>query len=174
MKRSAGGSLTGGTGDVNPQWLKISVTQSGADTFTQSTNPVPVQRLPTSGRAQVMEILKLFFYSDAARAEVDSTLQAFLTTKSYSSAPGKTDGPLIAWWKEATEITTSGQVVVSYPFQMDLMDGAGHGVIVATDNIYLSAGSSTTSVANVVYCWILYRWKNVALPEYIGIVQSQQ
>lgn len=174
MKRAATGSLTGGTGDVNPQWMKISTTQSGADTFTQTTNPIPVQRLPTSGRAQVMEILKILFYSDAARAEVDSTVQAFLTTKSYSTAPSKTDGPLIAWWKEATEITTSGQAVIQYPFVMDLMDGAGHGVIVATDNLYLSVGSATTGASNIVYAWILYRWKNVALPEYIGIVQSQQ
>lgn len=62
----------------------------------------------------------------------------------------------------------------------DLTDGAGHGVLIATDNIWLTAfingavpDIGTTAALNV-FCEILYRFKKVTLQEYIGIVQSQQ
>lgn len=56
----------------------------------------------------------------------------------------------------------------------DLTDGAGHGIIVATDNIYVTLFSAGTGVAAEVDVKIMYRFKNVALAEYIGVVQSQQ
>jgi len=167
-------SLTGGSGDVNPNWLKISVTQSAADTFTQSTNPIPVQRLKSNGKSQVMEILKVHWENISAITETDNSYNAFLTTKSYSSAPPLTDGPVIDHVRRNIILTTSGQVVVDQPVIHDLTDGAGHGVLVGTDNLYLSLGSATTGVAGQMTAWILYRWKNIGMAEYIGIVQSQQ
>jgi hypothetical protein len=56
---------------------------------------------------------------------------------------------------------------------LDLTDGAGHGLLIATDNIFMTVYSTNTGVANEVGCKILYRWKNVSVEEYIGIVQSQ-
>lgn len=50
-------ALTGGTGDVNPQFLPFNIVQSGNDATTTLTINVPIQRLPTQGRAQVLEIL---------------------------------------------------------------------------------------------------------------------
>lgn len=62
----------------------------------------------------------------------------------------------------------------------DLTDGAGHGVLIATDNVWLTAWLNgavpdigTTAQLNV-YAELLYRFKKVTLQEYIGIVQSQQ
>lgn len=70
----------------------------------------------------------------------------------------------------------SGQLVFQSTQQtQDLTDGAGHGVLVATDAIYLQI--FTTGVANTSETGrfrMLYRFKNVSLAEYIGIVQSQQ
>lgn len=56
----------------------------------------------------------------------------------------------------------------------DLTDGAGHGVLIATDSIYCNLQSVVTGILNDVVVKIGYRWKEVALVEYIGIVQSQQ
>lgn len=63
-----------------------------------------------------------------------------------------------------------------------MTDGAGHGVLVATDNIYLTLqtalssviGSSVGGIQGFGEAAILYRFKEVGLAEYIGIVQSQQ
>ena len=59
-KRARSDTLTGGTGDVNPQTLGGTVTQTSAETFTQTTIPVPVNRVTSSSSfAQVIEILWL-------------------------------------------------------------------------------------------------------------------
>lgn len=168
--------LTGGTGDVNPNWFKFGLSQSAADTFTQTTQPIPVQRL--SGglgkkRAMIMEVLKVLFFQTSAQAEVDSIISVYLTTKSYSTAPPDSDGPVIARIRLYNAITTSGMISTQFPIVVDLTDGAGHGMVVASDNFYLSIASSTTAIVNSFSCWVLYRWKNVGLEEYIGVAQSQ-
>jgi len=65
----------------------------------------------------------------------------------------------------------------------DLTDGAGHGILIATDNVYLSFDvlisspsgvSVSVLVGSYLQCDLIYRFKNVSLQEYIGIVQSQQ
>jgi len=65
----------------------------------------------------------------------------------------------------------------------DLTDGAGHGILIATDNVYLAfdvlisspAGNNiSVLVGSYLQADLIYRFKNVSLQEYIGIVQSQQ
>lgn len=167
-------SLTGGTGDVNPQWYKITVTQSGNDTTTTSANPLPVPRLQNNKKPTIMELLKIYWIVPET-IEVDSSIQAFLSTKNFSTtAPSQVDGTLIDTLFQTVRLTTSGMYYNTAPIIHDVTDGAGHGLLVATDNIYLQLSSAGTSAANVAYCWLLYRMKEVTLAEYIGIVQSQQ
>jgi len=54
-------ALTGGTGDVNPQALSWSITESGTDTTTVFTLNIPIQRLPQGRGAQVLEILRVSY-----------------------------------------------------------------------------------------------------------------
>lgn len=166
-------SLTGGTYDVNPQWFTIQLSQSAADTTTTQGFNIPIQRLKTQGRAQVLEILKIYwFYTNPA--EVDSQGAFFLTTNNTSAITVVTNSPgLIDFVFYASKITTSGSYLDDRPKIHDLTDGAGHGYLVATDSVYLQIQSNATSVANSCTVRMLYRWKNVSLPEYIGIVQSQ-
>jgi hypothetical protein len=60
------------------------------------------------------------------------------------------------------------------PFCLDLTDNAGHGILIATDSIYGQVNSANTATTNTVYFKLLYRFKEVNLIEYVGIVQSQQ
>jgi hypothetical protein len=60
------------------------------------------------------------------------------------------------------------------PIVHDLTDGAGHGLLLATDQLYLTISSFNFTNPNYVSCKILFRYKTVSLTEYIGIVQSQQ
>lgn len=57
---------------------------------------------------------------------------------------------------------------------IDLTDGDGHGILVATDNIYFQVTSNGFAGAQEQSAKLLYRFKEVSLVEYIGIVQSQQ
>ncbi len=70
----------------------------------------------------------------------------------------------------------SGQLTNQDPTDLvvDLTDDTGHGVLVATDNIFIQCFSSSALNPITASARLFYRWKNVSLAEYIGIVQSQQ
>lgn len=182
------GSLTGGTGDVSPQFFNMGQTQSAADTTTSGTFPIPIQRLlGKSGKAQVMEVLKLFwvrtsFPATAAVGESQDTITFAVTTSSFGTtapASGLSDPKVLYLRTDSNRgAFTAGGTYMAEDVNMsgfvDLTDGAGHGVLVATDNLFLQVGSTGTGASNSVSVKLLYRWKNVSVTEYIGIVQSQQ
>lgn len=175
MKRSRGGSLTGGTGDTNPQFLTFTATQSGADATTSTQINLPIQRLPISGKAQVMEVLKVWWTMAGNPVETDNFVLAILSTKNFSTTATTWGEPTVfSMYSRDMRITTSGSFETIEPFVQDFTDGAGHGIIIATDSIYCQVQSSATSATNIVRGKIEYRFKNVNLQEYIGVVQSQQ
>lgn len=185
MKRGRdGSSLTGGTGDINPQWLSFSASQSGADTTTTTTQAIPVQRLPTSGRSQVMEVLKIHIEgpvlpASASATETTDSWVLVIGTKNFAATAVTSAEPTIfASFSQVSRsaFTAAGTYfnVFSNTMDLDVTDGAGHGIIVATDNIFAQTQSTATGNTNTWRIKILYRWKNVSLQEYIGIVQSQQ
>ena len=63
-KRAAYGrdTLTGGTRDVNPQYLHGSVQMSAANTITEQVLATPIVRVgpQSNGKAIIMEILKVY------------------------------------------------------------------------------------------------------------------
>lgn len=178
-------SLTGGTRDVSPQLFHMRATQTAADTTTTETFPVPIQRLPFGNRAQVMEVLKAYFVTTslpaiASATEIQDVIQIFITTTSFGTTATNFGEPRVFahYVKNQrgafTAAGTYGMTQDDEPFQLDLTDGAGHGILVATDNIFMQIASSGTGASNTANVKLLYRWKNVPLQEYIGIVQSQQ
>jgi len=179
--------LTGGTDDVNPQYLSAAVTQTGTDAFTQLTLGTPIVRVGTdsSGSATIMEVLKVYFDlpipdTTAAAATLRSAIMCITT----SSGTGTTitpfsDPKVLAQFRRdnVNAFTAGGTGVLQMehgPHVMDLTDGAGHGVLVAVDNLFLECNTSGMSEAKTFRVKILYRFKKVKLVEYIGIVQSQQ
>lgn len=180
-KRRRVDSLTGGTKDVNPQYMNLKGTQSAADTYTQFTFPVPIQRLQSMNRAQVMEVLKVFFNTTniitTAAAQTSASITIQLTTKTQAAAVTLDEPTLFAQYEknsnEAFTAAGSYQSVQQEPYVWDCTDGAGHGVLVASDNIFLGIASIQTGVPVLAQVKILYRWKDVNISEYVGIVQSQ-
>lgn len=172
---SSARGLTGGTGDVNPQYLTVVAPQSGADTTTTTQVALPIQRLPNAARAQVLEILKVFYTIGATSAEVDNQIDVFISTTSFGTTGTNYGEPRVfSAYRRTLLLTTSGQSIYTEPFVQDLTDGAGHGILIATDSIFVQVVSATTSATNSARIKLMYRMKNVSLAEYIGIVQSQQ
>lgn len=169
-------NLTGGSGDVNPQYMHLTATQSGVDTTTSTAFNIPIQRLQNAGRAQVMEILKVFWDLSALDGiEVDSSLIGVLSTTSFGTTAANYGNTRVVDFARADRrLTTSGTFQGSNPVIHDLNDGAGHGFLVGTDNLYIQVQSGGTGATNSIYCKILYRWKDVSTTEYVGIVQGQQ
>lgn len=172
---SSARGLTGGTGDVNPQYLTVVAPQSGADTTTTTQVALPIQRLPNAARAQVMELLKIYYTIGSTPTEVDNFVEVTLSTTSFGTTATNFGEPRVfSTYRRVVAITTSGQIVYQEPFVQDLTDGAGHGILVATDSIFVQIVSATTGATNIARIKIMYRMKNVSLAEYIGVVQSQQ
>lgn len=173
--------MTGGTGDVNPQFMNISGSQSGADTTTQIQQAIPVQRLQTAGRAQVMEILKVLFNATyiqtSATGAVSHSIRVTLGTKSGVSSIS--DPTIFAYHEKynLNAFTAAGTGLLNRedtPYVLDLTDGQGHGFLVGADSLYMNIQSTATGQTNSANVKILYRWKDVSIQEYVGIVQSQQ
>lgn len=174
MKRARTDSLTGGTHDVNPQTLGGRVTESAANTFTQATIPVPVMRIGMSSQvAQVIEALWIEF--DFTNVETfNAAGEAFTMQLTVSGKTGTVeidDVDVIA--KAAfrfTALLTSGASANQLIQHIDLTDGAGHGMIIATPNIFLGVVGAglAAAVANAAFR-MAYRFKNVSLQEYVGL-----
>lgn len=184
MKKRRGESLTGGTGDVNPQFMHGSAPQTTTDTPATTTVALPVSRIPGADTATVVEVLKV--YVDFPQpTEVAVTEADRYATVSFSTASSGTTAILFSDPRTFAQITlkiedafTAGGTyhsVFDTPIVFDCTDGAGHGILIATDNIYVQfASTAWNTAAQTAYWKILYRFKEIGLLEYIGIVQSQQ
>ena len=185
-KRVAGDTLTGGTKDVNPQFLTVRVTQTGADTATTGSFGVPIQRVGpnTQGKAIIMEVLKAFFNMPTngvigAAGETIDSVSAFWSTVDFGTTGTSWSEPRVFAGCQRQRVgafTAAGTFADTEEnglIMQDLTDGAGHGILVATDNVFMQV-ISANGLTNQVDCKLLYRWKEVSLIEYIGIVQSQQ
>ena len=185
-KRGYGDMLTGGSRDVNPQFLSFNAATSAADTTTTTTQALPIQRLPTMGRSQVMEILQVWFERPglpaiASVTEIVDSMIIYLTTKSFgTTAIGGIGGESTVFafdhFSSRGAFTAAGTYKDFEPrvATLNLTDGAGHGIIIATDNIFAQVQSAGIGAVITYGVKVMYRMKNVSLTEYIGVVQSQQ
>jgi len=193
-KRSAssalGDQLTGGTKDVNPQFLHFNFALSAANTATEAQLVTPIVRVgpETGGTVIIMEILKVlvdFPSIDAdAAAATGRRADIYFSTVSNSSGgtvtmPNAGNPRVFAWAQHDvrnafTAAGTGALDIQENPRELDLTDGAGHGILIATDNIFIDATTTNQTGASGFSGKLMYRFKRVSLVEYIGIVQSQQ
>lgn len=184
-RRSYRDRLTGGTRDVNPQLFNGIYEQDTADTTVTKTINLPVNPVSQAGRAStVIEILKVIwhikplpFISDAAQ-QADTHWGA-LTTRDHGATAlegGESDIISFCEFAQKGAFTALGTYAMFEicQWENDLTDGAGHGVIVATPQLYVQVGSTLQNDHGVdIGLQILYRFKNVGLTEYIGVVTAQ-
>lgn len=170
-------SFTGGSGDLNPQYFNIkNFVQTGTDATTSITYSLAIDRLRGRGEfIGVLEIFRVYWYPTTVGVNITWNRTYILSTKNNGTVQaGAGDGTVIAEYTEGYQSATAvGIYPQVHPFVMDLTDGAGHGLLVATDSISLQCASTATNQTNGCDVKILYRYKNVPIQEYVGIVQSQ-
>jgi len=189
-KRGRGDQLTGGSGDVNPQTMVMqSAIMTANDTQIIVGTALPIPRLPVrKGKSLVIEILKIFFYQKVVYvANTTTWITCCLTTNSGASDAVGANTGLGLFLDPRTIASNTTQTLalqataasiaietVNTQKEVDMTDSQGHGYLVATDNLYLVSTSANTAALNEASCKFLYRFKEVDLEEYIGIVQAQQ
>lgn len=192
---SGGGDrLTGGTRDVNPQYasVKLDVLNATATTMTDlaatgaalsAELQVPSNVLPNARQgSQVMEILRVdlskTYESTTAGGSWAQPLNVCLMSRPVTTTEGAQVRPnssaVIAAW-QINNLTPEKQ-------STDLTDSAGHGFIFPGQKLYLNIGVAGAGnvppaglTAAVQACErftvrILYRWKNISITEYVGVV----
>ncbi len=177
--------LTGGTGDVNLQTLSARV-QTGAPvagvSFGETRVPVPVLRVAQNpNTAQVIEALWCEFEFSSLGLFVPSfdgagdSVRASITTNSQPSMPHLDNSNLIAltgfraWMFNAPGPGAAGDTVL----RVDLTDQAGHGMIIATQDIFLQGSGINMAVPLAIPFRMGYRFKLVSLQEFVGLaIQS--
>jgi len=184
--KTANDTLTGGTHDVNPQYLNGTITMSAANTETQVTLGTPIVRVgpQSGGEAIIMEVLKVYAdmpLVDATGAGATARIMnlTFATTSVLGTSVTFGNSKVFAFLQKSvfnsfTAAGTGMQDIQVDPQVYDCTDGAGHGILIATDNIFIVANTTNQTGAGIFNFKILYRFKRVSLVEYIGIVQSQQ
>ena len=180
------GKLTGGTGDVNPQWYRGTLTMTAPNIASTLAFISPIGKgiAAKTGSATVMEVLKVQFILPilsgvGAGAETVRFRTVGLSTRDHATTHLQGEEPdIIAYHTDSS--VGAFTALQGYHLQVwatvekDLTDGAGHGVLVATDYIYFQGDTDGFAAEGKFSFGILYRFKNVKLVEYIGIVQSQQ
>lgn len=186
MPKRSKDQLTGGTGDVNPQVLTFEVTQTGTDTTTVKQNPLPIPRFPTrEGQNLVFELLWIdYYWVNAAVVNNNASIGVLATVTTNPLVPASAEEAMLdprlvdAWYKTIFNFgpigASTGFADINAENTQDMTDSAGHGVLIASDNLYFGLLTANTTQANKMIFKIGYRMKAVSLVEYIGIVQSQQ
>jgi len=149
---------------------------------------LPVPRLGggTSTTAIVFEVLRLDWYLGIEDAfDISSSIHfGFLSTAtnrvdaeatSVGTMVQDVEDPLtIGFAMRFANFVTTGGYAGNMPIQIDMTDGAGNGILIATDRIFIVGGNLSGTIAATYVCNILYRMVEVGIQEYVGIVQSQQ
>jgi len=111
----------------------------------------------------VMEVLKIKYIPRHINSAADAWA-GIATSRPPSGKPAPSQG----YWVDLVKLQTD-QIV-----EVDVTDGAGHGMLLAADKVFTFLYEATGKSGAGVDVWISYRWKNVSLTEYIGIVQASQ
>jgi len=73
-----------------------------------------------------------------------------------------------------TAMTTSGATQVKWPLRHSFQDKGGYGYLLASDNFHVSADSTGQAGATISNWKLYYRFVDIPLTEFVGIVQSTQ
>lgn len=178
-------NLSGGTGDVKPQVLTITTGIPAAVAKYEVKQAIlPITRMSSRGKmAMVFEILAVDWYL-ALEDTVDAvhTSWAYLATvtnratgdvSSIATMAADVTDPLVLAFAQFHKASAVGYSS-GMPIHIDLSDGAGNGVLIATDRLFLVQGQGDNTIVTRATAKITYRQSNVGVMEYVGIVQSQQ
>jgi len=172
---------------VKPQILSVTTGTAGdVNDYVSAQINLPVSRFGgLKTKTVVFELLSVSWYiaitdildTISVNAAWLSTVQSRVSgdTATIGSLADDVDNPLnFAFALENHNLVTTGGWTQVMPIQIDMTDGAGNGILIATDRLFITGGNvNGTSGARYV-AKLKYRLSSVGIEEYVGIVQSQQ
>jgi len=174
-KRNNNGSRV----DVFPNFLTGVISQVAADSFATVLVPTPIPRIQTTrsgNRATVMELLWIeVLFPNIDLSNALANIVAFFSIGTPPTIVLPFNNPrVIAEVRVDSHVNTSGAFVTQQPYiyQMQSMDG--HGYLLAAESFHVSIFSAGTGIINDGQWRMYYRFIDIPLSEFIGLVQSTQ
>lgn len=165
-----------------PNYMSMELTLSATDTFTSEQVVTPISRLSRGGKkVTIMELL----WVDFSYLNLPTNLSAgrvYQAGMSVGSAPLGTvtySNPNALWWdhnqRYGTFVVEGGTTATVSNGRYSFQSADGHGLLMATDTFNLWGDSTILTPAVIsIRLRLFYRFVDVGITEYIGIVQSQQ
>lgn len=174
------GSLSGGgisRLDKFPNYMSFKVQQDGVNLFNNDQIVTPISRLSRGGKkVTIMELLWVDFdyINIGFLAPGDSVIVGMSTGQFPIIAPTQGDPEVLFTHRTLIQGVGASWITTFNAQRYNFQSEDGHGLLMATDSF--NAWIDTTGMAAVV-TWsarVFYRFVEVGVTEYIGIVQSQQ
>jgi len=165
--------------DYFPNYMSWRITQApNPDDFTTDKifTPIPRSQVLSGNRAIVMELLKLEVVISNLALNADNEFVYWsLATGGVPTDPDSIQkGSTFAFGRKEMCMLTSGSSIDTQPYVYNMQSQDGFGLLLATDAFHCSVNSNTTG-ANLIFDFrLFYRFVQIPVTEYIGIVQSQQ
>jgi len=178
-KRRRTNNNNGSRIDIFPNFLTGTLTQTAADTFNTVLVPTPIPRIQTTrggNKATVMELLwwEINFPSiDLSPGTANIT--AFLSIGTPPVVVLDFNNPrVVALIRLDSHLTVQGAFHTQQPYRYEMQSMDGHGYLLAAESFHVSIFSLATNVINPIQWRLYYRFIDIPLSEFIGLVQSTQ
>lgn len=161
--------------DVFLNVLTAEIAQSGANAWTTMEIPLPVPRLRTEskGEVQVIEIFRVLLNPNWDDISDGSRCSGFLMLKDLPADPGLSSDVVALTSFEFDADGADRNTVAKEPNVHELHDYDGHGYLVATDSLWLAMSSNGQTALQTCSLRIFWRYRNIKLAEFLGMLQSQ-
>lgn len=158
--------------DEHPQWYRLQVVESAANTYTEESIPTSLPINAGNGKMMVANLLKIFVHSKSGDM-VNADEKGYsihdrekTDLESYDSA-----GVLVRDTVNSI-LTVEGANILNNTRVYDLSDGNGHGVLFAKERIFFGIRGIGQGAALSAEFGILFTLKEVTAEELIGIISS--
>lgn len=132
-------------------------------------------------KARCLEVLKIFWlFSDndfAVSGQDKITLAAQVSTVQLGAIGNIGDPRIIAIhgrkYQQVFSAGTAYATIDDVVMVTDLTDGAGNGILIASESLFLGVGSASYLQAPACAIRMLVRWKDISMAEYTQLKFSQ-
>lgn len=163
--------------DNFPNYMSFIVTTSGTNVFTsfRINTPIPRSQVVSGNRATVMELLWVEW-----QPTFESLLDAFEESMQYGIFLGT---PTVHEEISNPQSLISGELILlgltaggnmqAFPLRHNLQSADGYGFLLASDSFSAWLDSDGLAGTFSGHFRVYYRFVNIPVTEYIGLVQSQ-
>ena len=170
---------TGSYMDKYPQILTIEVSQAETDEFVEIEVPLAINRLSVNeGKAWVIEITRIQSMYDYGVFDASDTPQQIisqLSTKELGAISFPDSTTFFINRVSGMDAGSGGSLGHEFmgPQNFD-MTSEGKGFLIGSDSIFAAIDSENLPGATTMVLKVFYRFTEVGLAEYVGIVQGEE